>query len=75
MTLQPLDEAEDEGLHHSVDSAIAACEGLCHSASAASLLGDHSSSPGFEGTAPRFLGRETLEKPETASNVTARIQP
>ncbi len=75
LTLQPLYEAEDEGLVHSVDSASAACEGLRHSASAASLLGDLTSSPGFEGTAPRFLGRETLEKPETASNVTARIPP
>ena len=52
-------------------SARAACEGLNHSASAASLLGDLSVQPGLEGKTPRFLGRETLEKPETASIITA----
>ena len=31
--------------------------------------------PGLEGNAPRFLGRETLEKPETASIITASKTP
>lgn len=46
-------------------------EGLVTPHSAASLLGDSMVSPCNRDHAPRFLGRETLEKPETASIITA----
>ena len=68
---KPLDEAEDEGLDHSVDSANAACEGLITPHPAASLVGRLFGLTRAEGRTPRFLWRETLEKPETASIITA----
>ena len=52
-------------------SASAACEGLGHSALAASLVGDLFGASRAEGTTPRFLGRETLEKPDNASIITS----
>ena len=40
LSLQPTERGRGRRAYHSVDSANAACEGLSHSASAASLLGD-----------------------------------
>ena len=40
LSLQPTERGRGRRAYHSVDSANAACEGLYHSASAASLLGD-----------------------------------
>ena len=66
----PLDEAANEGLSLR-PSARAACEGLNHSAAAAFPRGPPFGLTRAEGLTSRFLGRETLEKPETASIITA----
>ena len=75
---RPPDWTEDEGLKHSVASARAACgeQSRIRSGSlpswatvgkSESSLG---SSPGNRDHAPRFLWRETLEKPDNATIIT-----
>ena len=62
----------ERGTQHPVNPARAACEGLEHPAAAAFPLGPTlpesessvRSCPGYRDGAPRFLRRETLEKPD-----------
>ena len=64
---------ENEGLEHPVHRPRAACRELRQSAAAALPLGPTSAvKPGLRG-APRFLGRETLEKPDNGA-IVARIR-
>ena len=51
-------------------SARAACEGLDHSALAAFPRGRPCGTTRAEGLTPRFLGRETLEKPDNDLSIT-----
>ena len=70
-TLQPSGLGRGRRAKSLQPSARAACGGLCHSALAASLVGDLFGASRAEGTTPRFLGRETLEKPDNASIISA----
>ena len=70
-TLQPSGLGRGRRAKSLQPSARAACGGLYHSALAASLVGDLFGASRAEGTTPRFLGRETLEKPDNASIISA----
>ncbi len=71
LSLQPPDVGRRRRAYHSVDSVRAACEGLITPQRQHSLVGRLFGLTRAKGWTPRFLGRETLEKPETASIITA----
>ena len=71
LSLQPPDVDRRRRAYHSVDSVRAACEGLITPQRQHSLVGRLFGLTRAEGLTSRFLGRETLEKPETASIITA----
>ena len=67
----PPDEAEDEGLITPSIRPMLPAKGFITPHRQHPSWATFSVQPGLEGKTPRFLGRETLEKPETASIITA----
>ena len=71
LSLQPPDVGRERRAYHSVHRPVLLAKGLITPHRQHPSWATCSVHPGLEGRTPRFLGRETLEKPETASIITA----
>ena len=71
LSLQPPDVGRERRAYHSVHRPVLLAKGLITPHRQHPSWATCSVQPGLEGKTPRFLGRETLEKPETASIITA----
>ena len=71
LSLQPPDVGRERRAYHSVHRPVLLAKGLITPHRQHPSWATCSVYPGLEGRTPRFLGRETLEKPETASIITA----
>ena len=71
LSLQPAGRGRGRRAYHSVIRPVLPAKGLVTPHRQQSLVGDLFGATRAKGRTPRFLGRETLEKPETASIITA----